>query len=164
MNHASACVPWCQPQSWGGGWRQSGSCRGRTLEVCWCPGWGQIAQLSPESQSCLPSSEMFSMTPGLQWLEACLIPATHTHSQHFYYPALLSHSRTCISCSPSLFPVYPFHLARSGACWHGGRKQIGGVALVVQVVYDFSLFRFLCKSAKVIKNALLPSLYEHKGH
>lgn len=40
---------------------------------------------------------------------------------------------------------YLFHLAGSSTCWHRGRKQASGVAFVVQIVYDFSVFGFFCK-------------------
>lgn len=147
MNHASACVPWCQPQSWGGGWRQSGSCRGRTLEVCWCPGWGQIAQLSPESQSCPPSSEMFSMTPGLQWLEACLIPATHTVNIFIILPCC----HTAVHASHVLQVFFPFTLFTWLAVVLVD-MEVGSRLVVLRLLFKlFMISRFFAFSARVQK-------------
>lgn len=75
-----------------------------------------------------------------------LLNSCYTHSQHFYYPALLSHSRTCISCAQVFFPFTLFTWLAVVLV----DMEVGSRLVVLRLLFKlFMISRFFAFSARV---------------
>jgi len=74
-----------------------------------------------------------------------------SNSHHLLFSIVITQLKHTLAVPSNSSVCYLFHLAGCSAHWHGGRKQAGGVAFVVQVVNDLSVFRFLCKRSAIDK-------------